>query len=139
MSNPLVAKLGSVAALSADDRRALEAICMDQRTVAERKDIVREGEQPEHIHVLMAGWAARYKMLSDGTRQITAFALTPVKIAKVTRSLLMETTREHPVLAQAFWWAGLVDEAVLRTWIVNLGRRDAYARAPISSASCMRG
>lgn len=40
----------------------------------------------------------------------------------------METTREHPVLAQAFCWAGLVDEAVLRTWIVNLGRRDAYAR-----------
>lgn len=150
MSNPLVVKLGSVAALSADDRRALEAICTDQRTFMERKDIAREGERPEHINVLMAGWAARYKMLSDGSRQITAFvlpgdtfdmgaavlhhadhsviALTPVTVAKVTRGLLMETTRERPVLAQAFWWAGLVDEAVLRTWIVNLGRRDAYAR-----------
>lgn len=150
MSNPLVAKLGSVAALSADDRRVLEAICTDRRTFTERKDIVREGERPEHIHVLMAGWAARYKTLPDGSRQITAFvlpgdtvdmgaavlnyadhsviALTPVAIAKVTRRLLMQTTRERPVLAQAFWWAGLVDEAVLRTWIVNLGRRDAYTR-----------
>lgn len=150
MLNPLVSKLGSVAALSADDRQALEAICADRQTFAERKDIVSEGQKPEHIHVLLGGWAARYKMLPDGSRQITAFiipgdmfdtgaavldhadhsvvALTPVTIAKVTRSLLMKTTREHPVLAQAFWWAGLVEEGVLRSWIANIGRRDAYAR-----------
>jgi CRP-like cAMP-binding protein len=85
-------------------------------------------------------------MLPDGGRQITGFllpgdicdtgaailkqtdhsifALTQVKIASITRAALIEATRER----QAFWWASLVDEAVLRTWIVNLGRRDAHAR-----------
>ena len=26
------------------------------------------------------------------------------------------------------WWGTLVDEAVLRQWVVNVGRREAYAR-----------
>ena len=33
---------------------------------------------------------------------------------------------QRPAVARAFWWATLVDEAVLRSWIVNIGRRDAY-------------
>ncbi|WP_334656882.1 Crp/Fnr family transcriptional regulator [Sphingomonas panaciterrae] len=150
MTNPLLAKLGAVASLSADDHRAIEIICTGTRMIGDHKDIVREGEKPEHIYIMLDGWAARYKTLPDGGRQITAFllpgdicdmgaavlkqadhsviALTQVTVASVTRASLIEVTRERPSLAQAFWWAGLVDEAVLRTWIVNLGRRDAHAR-----------
>lgn len=150
MTNPLLAKLEAVAALSADDRNTIETICNGARTIGHHKDIVREGEKPEHIHIMLDGWAARYKTLPDGSRQITAFllpgdicdmgaavlkhtdhsvvALTQVTIASITRAALIEATRERSSLAQAFWWASLVDEAVLRTWIVNLGRRDAYAR-----------
>ncbi|WP_197418488.1 Crp/Fnr family transcriptional regulator [Sphingomonas sp. CCH9-F2] len=150
ITNPLLAKLEAVAALSADDRHAIETICAGTRTIGGHKDIVREGEKPEHIHIMLDGWAARYKALPDGGRQITGFllpgdicdmgaavlkqadhsvlALTQVTIASVTRTALIEATRERSRLAQAFWWASLVDEAVLRTWIVNLGRRDAHAR-----------
>lgn len=150
MINPLLAKLEAIADLSTSDRHAIEMICTDTRTIGGHKDIVTEGEKPEHIHIMLDGWAARYKMLPDGGRQITGFllpgdicdtgaailkqtdhsifALTQVKIASITRAALIEATRERPSLAQAFWWASLVDEAVLRTWIVNLGRRDAHAR-----------
>lgn len=150
MTNPLLAKLGAIADLSPGDRRAVETICADTRMIAKGRDVVREGARPEHIYIMLNGWAARYKTLPDGLRQITAIllpgdlcdmgaailqrtdhsviALTSVTIASVTRATLVEATRERPGLAQAFWWAGLVDEAVLRTWIVNLGRRDAYAR-----------
>jgi CRP-like cAMP-binding protein len=38
----------------------------------------------------------------------------------------MEALTARPDIARAFWWATLVDEAVLRSWIVNVGRRDAY-------------
>jgi CRP-like cAMP-binding protein len=31
-------------------------------------------------------------------------------------------------LTKALWWATLVDEGVLREWILNVGRRDAYER-----------
>lgn len=150
MVNPLVTKLEKVAALSPGDREAVEAVCAHRRTFSRGKDIVREGDRPEYVFVILAGWAARYKALPDGGRQITAFllpgdlcdaeitvlkrmdhsvvALTSVEVAAVPRTAIIELTRDRPVLAQAFWWNTLVDEAVLRVWIVNLGRRDAYAR-----------
>lgn len=150
MINPLLAKLETIAELSADDRRAVEAICADRRTIASQKDLVREGEQPQFIYVLLEGWAARYNALPDGSRQISAFvlpgdfcdlgatvlermdhsivALTPVKVAYVSRALFGQLTRGRPGLVHALRWATLVDEAVLRAWIVNLGRCDARAR-----------
>ena len=36
--------------------------------------------------------------------------------------------RERPAIATAFGWARLIDEAVLRSWIVGLGRRTAFER-----------
>ncbi len=32
----------------------------------------------------------------------------------------------RPVVASALWWSTLVDQAVLRAWLVNIGRRDAF-------------
>ncbi len=112
-----------------------------------RRNVIREGERPDHVHLIIEGWAARYKLLPDGSRQITAFlipgdfcdlhvtilgemdhsitTLTRAKVAYIHRSK-MDALTERPGLARAFWWATLVDEAVLRAWIVNVGRRDAY-------------
>jgi CRP-like cAMP-binding protein len=112
-----------------------------------RRNIIREGDRPEYIHLVVEGWAARYKLLPDGARQITAFlipgdfcdlhvtvlgemdhsiaTLTRARVAYVPRDRMEELT-ERPAVARAFWWATLVDEAVLRSWIVNIGRRDAF-------------
>jgi CRP-like cAMP-binding protein len=38
----------------------------------------------------------------------------------------MDALTDRPRLAKALWWATLVDEAVLRAWVVNVGRRDAF-------------
>jgi CRP-like cAMP-binding protein len=38
----------------------------------------------------------------------------------------MDALTDRPAIARAFWWATLVDEAVLRAWVVNVGRRDAF-------------
>lgn len=148
--HPLIAKLGAVAALSADDRESLLVLCGTTRSVDKGRDIVRDGDKPEHVHIVLDGWAARYTTLPDGSRQITAFlipgdlcngeiavlknmdcnvvALTPVTVAMISRSALIELTRNRPELAHAFWRVAVSDEAVLRAWVVNLGRRDAYAR-----------
>ena len=86
--------------------------------------------------------------MPDGARQITAYlipgdfcdlhvtilrqmdhsitALTPATVAFVPHGEMEALTAERPALVRALWWATLVDEAVLRAWIVNLGRRDAY-------------
>jgi CRP-like cAMP-binding protein len=146
--SPFIAKLEMRGRLADDDRDALASLCSDVRTIKAHKDIISEGANPDHVHLMLSGWAARYKIVPDGGRQITAFlipgdfcdahvavlrrmdhgilALTDAKVAYVAHAdfdaLPLRSTR----LARALWWATLVDEAVLRAWIVNIGRRDAF-------------
>lgn len=148
--NALVKRIERSIALVDEDRRVLEELCGSSRTILRDRDIVREGDRPDHVHVLLDGWAARYKGLIDGSRQITAFlipgdicdmeatvlqhmdhsvtALTEVTVASMPRERLIEVARTRPVLAQALWFVTMVDAAVARSWIVNIGRRDAQAR-----------
>jgi CRP-like cAMP-binding protein len=143
----LIAKLKNVSVVSEADAEALRSACRSVHSVEARRDVIRDGDKPEHVHLMVEGWAARYKVLPDGSRQIMAFlipgdfcdihitilgemdhgivALTPVKVAYVERGD-MDALAARPDLTRALWWATLVDEAVLRAWIVSLGRRDAY-------------
>lgn len=149
MIHPFIRKLASVAELPEEDLRLLEKVTEDVRDIAPRRDIIREGEKPDHVHLMLAGWACRYHILPNGKRQISAFmlpgdlcdahvtileqmdhsigALTAAKVAFISKALMRELT-DRPTIARALWWATLVDEAVLRAWIVNLGKRDAYDR-----------
>lgn len=144
--NPLIAKLESLTSLPIEDREALSALSGTARPMPARRSIIREGDNPEHVHLVVEGWAARYKLLPSGARQITAFlipgdfcdlhvsilgemdhsiaTLTEARIAFVPRAT-MDALAERPKIARAFWWSTLVDEAVLRSWIVNIGRREA--------------
>jgi CRP-like cAMP-binding protein len=125
----------------------LNSLYSDARDIGARRNIIREGDRPDHVHLMVEGWAARYKLLPDGARQITAFLIpgdfcdlhvtilgemdhgittvTRSKVAFIPRAQ-MEALTERPSLAKAFWWSTLVDEAILRSWIVNVGRRDAF-------------
>ena len=131
------------------DRTLLLSLCDDVRRFDARRDIIREGERPDHVHLMITGWSCRYKLLPDGSRQITAFlvpgdfcdthitlfdqmdhsiaSVTDSEVAFIPRAKMLELA-ERPRIARALWWASLVDEAVLRSWIVNLGRRDAFER-----------
>ena len=147
---PLVAKLATVANLHEADLQKLIALCDDERTVRAKQDILPEGERPDHVHVIIEGWAARYKTLANGTRQIVAFlipgdfcdlhvailghmdhgifALTRCRVAYIPSAGLDALTSDHNGLTKALWWATLVDEGILREWILNVGRRGARER-----------
>jgi hypothetical protein len=71
----LIAKLQRAIALSDDDRSSLLAIFSNTRYFKRGRDILREGEQPEHVHVIIDGWAAHCVTLVDGSRQTTAFLM----------------------------------------------------------------
>lgn len=45
----------------------------------------------------------------------------------VGKAAIDAITRSTPALTRAFWRATLVDEAILRQWLVNVGRKEAYA------------
>ena len=148
--NALVRRLSNVTHLNAKQVRDLDHLCRDVRRTAAKQDIIREGERTEHVHLIVEGWAASYKVLPDGSRQILSFlipgdfcdlhvslldgidhgivALSPCKVAYIESSAIDALAARDDRLARALCWTTLVDEGVLRTWIANVGRREAYER-----------
>ena len=150
MSNPLIRKLEVADGLTDEDRATLERLCDHAQQVAADKDLTCEGDRPENVHLVLDGFAARYKLLADGKRQIMAvllpgdfcdlhvailremdhsiMTLTPCTIVTIPRATIIELTENHPRINRALWWSTLVDEGVLREWLVNLGQRQAEER-----------
>ena len=150
MANALTRKLQTFGLLDRQDLDALEQLCGNVHDRAAGDDLIREGERPEQVFLLLEGWGFRYKLMPDGARQIMAYLipgdlcdihifvlkamdhalglLSPAKVAYIKPDLLLEVMDRHPRLQRALWWATLVDEAVLREWLVNMGQREAYER-----------
>ena len=148
--SPVASKLEAFTRLSADDRAALAQITRNVRFVEPRRDLVSEGDRPRFVHLVLDGWACRYKTLPDGKRQIVSIfvagdfcdvnvyilktmdhsigAITRLKVAMITPEEMNALTAERPRLTQALWWHELVELAVQREWTVNLGQRSAYER-----------
>lgn len=147
----LIRKMQQFTRLSEADRSTLHrATDTRRRRFRAREDIIREGDNPEVIHVMLAGWACRYKHLEDGRRQIVAFflpgdlcdlnvfilremdhsigTLTDVATAEIGRDSFDALIDGHPRITQALWWESLVTIAIQREWTVNLGQRDALER-----------
>ena len=146
----VASKLEAFTKLSSDDRAALANASRNTRYVDARRDVVAEGDKPRHVHLVLDGWACRYKTLPDGKRQIVALfvpgdfcdvnvyilkhmdhsigAITRLKVAMITPEEMNGLTAERPRVTQALWWHELVTAAVQREWTLNLGQRSAYER-----------
>lgn len=150
-TDPLTRKLGQFTRLSAADERALGGLAREGvRGFGAREDIIREGEEPRGVKLVLSGWACRYKALEDGRRQIVAFlvpgdlcdlnasilrgmdhsvaALTPVSAADIPRATIERVMAVHPRVTQALLWEQLVTAAIQREWMLCLGRRTAFER-----------
>jgi CRP-like cAMP-binding protein len=69
-SNPLIQKLEHACDLDEADRAALQALLATTQQVEADRDLCREGDRPENVHLVVDGLAYRYKILPDGKRQI---------------------------------------------------------------------
>jgi CRP-like cAMP-binding protein len=151
MATYLIRKLEKYTRLSSDDKRAItEAAAVRVRRLGPRQDVIREGERPDRVNLVLEGWGCRFKVLEDGRRQIAAFlvpgdmcdmrmfilkqmdhsvgTLTALTVAEIPKDTLLDLTDNHPRLTRALWWSSLVDEATAREWIVNNSQRDASER-----------
>lgn len=150
MSNRFVQKLNGLVGLTPDDGAVLAEATSRPKLYAAREDLIREGDRTGPMFVVLEGWACRYKILPTGSRQILAFlmpgdacdlhiklleemdhgiqAITNAKVATVSREQMQTMMREHPNIASAMYTAQLVDEGIMRAWIVSMGRRSALER-----------
>ncbi|MER2264445.1 Crp/Fnr family transcriptional regulator, partial [Methylobacterium oxalidis] len=67
MAQHLIRKLEHFVRLSPVDKQALEeAARRNVRIFGAHQDIISEGDAPEHVNLILEGWACRYKQLEDG-------------------------------------------------------------------------
>ncbi|WP_458439038.1 helix-turn-helix domain-containing protein [Methylorubrum extorquens] len=149
-ANPLIRKLESFAPLSDEDRALLEQICASPRLVRPHTDLVREGDKPDGVFLVLSGFACRHKLRANGSRQINAYllpgdlcdldvallnemdhtitTLSTCKVVRLAPEVIADLLRHHPRIARALRKSQLVDEATLREWLMNVGRRSAVER-----------
>jgi CRP-like cAMP-binding protein len=149
-NNPLIRKLESIFTLTDDERQALENLPMQVSVIKEGQDIVRVGDSPSRSCLLLSGFSCTYKVTMQGKRQIVGFSipgdmpdlqslhlkvldnsvstLTPCRVGFVTHETLRDLCMRYPRITSAFWRETLIDAAIFREWVTNVGQREAYGR-----------
>jgi CRP-like cAMP-binding protein len=149
-THPLMVRLETIASLSDDERQAIVALPITVRDVREDQDILRDQDRPSQCCLIIEGFAFRYKIMPSGKRQIYSFhipgdipdlqslhlevmdhslgTLVPCKVGFIPHEMLRAFLRAHPRIGDIFWRDTLIDGAVFREWMANVGRREAYAR-----------
>ena len=149
MTNALIRKLESFGPLPEDDRDLIRSLTTSFKDVAAHTDIICEGKKPSDVNLILGGFAYRYKVLSNGRRQIVGYlmpgdfcdlhvfllgemdhniaALTEVELVKLPRPSVLGLLN-RAAISRAMLLATLVDEATLREWLINIGQRSAAQR-----------
>jgi CRP-like cAMP-binding protein len=119
-------------------------------TVEAGRDIISEQKSTGKIYTLYAGWAFRYKTLSDGRRQIMNFLLpgdlvglqekfadgstsgvqaaTDTVLCVFPQDGLWELFGSHPSLGYDVTWLAAREENMLDENLLTTGRRNAMER-----------
>jgi CRP-like cAMP-binding protein len=146
----VIRRLETRAPLDERDREAIRTLPVIYRAMDPATYLVREGEPPEYCAVLLSGFAYRHKVTGNGERQILAVhmpgefldlqnsflavadhnvqALTRCEVALIPVPALEALASAYPRIARAMWIDTLIDAAVFREWLVNVGRRDSISR-----------
>ncbi len=150
MENRFIRKLERFTTLHEADVAALTEATANARWVAPRRDLIREGDRPGPVFVILEGWAFRYKVLPIGTRQVLAHLMpgdscdlhigllaemdhsiqttTRAYVATIDRVKMDGILERHPGIAKAMHIGQLIDEGIMRAWITSMGRRASVER-----------
>ncbi len=151
MQNALTRRLEEYTTITDVDRAELTRLCGQSiRNIPARLDLIREGDAPHFVYVILEGWAAHYRTLEDGRRHIVDFAIpgdicdlnlfildrmdhsvcaiTRLKVAEVGREAFHRVVTSFPNITTALWWVELVSKSIHREWILNVGQRSARER-----------
>lgn len=136
--------------LSDDDFGVLTELKLGTTTIPANRDVVQAGEVGGNLHVVLSGWAFRYKTLPDGKRQILDFllpgdligiqsgllgmidhsvrALTLVKLCVLDGRGLDDVFRKHGTVALALAKSRALEERRMDNRLAIVGRRSAAER-----------
>jgi CRP-like cAMP-binding protein len=146
----LVARLRGIASLTDQDAALIEALPLKLQSVPAGTTVIEDGQSPDQCCLLVDGYLVRWKGAADGERQIFSWhvpgdmpdlyslhlipadhSLTAVGaavVAYVSHRDLRDVLERSSSLTRILWRETLVDSAVFREWVINLGKRGALSR-----------
>jgi CRP-like cAMP-binding protein len=146
----MISKLAAHTALSGQDFTALVGLRHSVRLYRQRSHLVRAGDAFDECSVLISGFAFSYRITSQGLRQIVSIyhpgdivgfrqinlgtadcdvqTLTHCEVATVRQDALRVLASNYNAIGNALIANSLVDGAIYREWILNVGRRNARTR-----------
>lgn len=147
LQTPLLAKLEWRHDIPPLVKEQLSGVLRRERAFEAGQDFSREAWRAGACGLLVDGLAARYKLMSNGRRQITALhvpgdfvdlpnlligpsdyevtALAPSRIALAEHELLRDLMASSAGLTRVLWADSLVEAAIQQEWLVSMGRRSA--------------
>ena len=150
MTNAFLQRLMHAAELDDREIAAFEELCRQPRDIGAKKYLSRDRDEMHSFPVIISGWAARYQILRNGARQITrlllpgdafyfdsspngiaieeVITLGPCKIVNIGHADMRRLIDRFPAIGEAMRSYGCMENAVLSSWVVNVGRRDALER-----------
>ncbi len=148
--NPFIARLRRYIDLSVAEVDSLQALIDNELTARKRSDLVVDGYQFGKLGFVKEGFAARYKLLRNGKRQIvdvvlpgdvvglpnsfldcatfSVVALSDVKLQTCSLDAFVALCCRHPKFALALSWCAVHDATKYAEHIVDIGRRTSIER-----------
>ncbi len=147
--SPIQAKLQQFIRLDDEETAAIVALSFNAKPFGAGHILVHEGNTADYVYLMVQGIACRYKLLPDGKRQILGFLipgdlcdlhfvahkpdhsvalLGQAKIAKIPSRKISDLLNRYPRIERALSMGTLLDIAILRQWLLNMGQRNAVQR-----------
>jgi CRP-like cAMP-binding protein len=146
----IAAKLKEHSELGAEDLAALAGLSSRVRELASGEDFIGQGDKPEWSAVVLRGMVARYHTLTSGRRQYLSFHITgdlpdaqtlfiermdhavcaigDAAVGVIPHSEIIDLFERCPPVGFAIWRETLIDAAIFREAITNIGIRAPLAR-----------
>jgi CRP-like cAMP-binding protein len=146
----LLRRLNTVSGLDDADIAAIRALPIVVRQWDAGRAIVSDGDRPTDCCLIIEGFCVRAKTTVSGQRQILSIhiagdipdlqslhlhrmdhdliTLVPSTLGFVSHTSMRALTRARPNVAEMLWRDTLIDAAIFREWIVNVGQRPATSR-----------
>lgn len=146
----LVEQFSKFVALDVADVAAIAALTQARRIFGSHETLVHEDSKAERIYLIVEGVGYRYRFLADGRRQIFGYLLPgdlcdtqfvlldrcdhnvgllcDSEVAVISPRDLMTAMVNHPKIERALLMLAVVEGAMMREWLLNIGQRNAFQK-----------
>jgi CRP-like cAMP-binding protein len=136
--------------LADEDIEQITRLPFVARPYEPNEDVIRQGDTPTAVALVLSGTVGRYHLLSNGHRQYLSFhiigdmpdaqglfieqmdhtvcALGPAVLAFIPHAEIVKAFKARPSLGFAIWRETLIDAAIFREAITNNSARPVLAR-----------